>query len=251
MAGHSHWANIAIKKGAADKKRGKLFGKLSRLIIVAARRGGSDPATNLALRYAIEKARKNSMPKENIERAVKRGCGETDGADFEEVAYEGYGPGGVAVLCDILTDNRNRTAGEVRKTFEVYGGNLGATGCVSWMFERKGLFTVPVTAIDEESLFELALEAGADDVRHEGGFFEVTCSPDSFSDVNQILEQSSIITEVADVVRIATQTVELDASGGQKVLSLMEALEENDDVQNVTANFVIPDAVMTELMSDS
>ena len=139
----------------------------------------------------------------------------------------------------------------MRKTFEVYGGNLGATGCVSWMFERKGLFTVPVTAIDEESLFELALEAGADDVRHEGGFFEVTCSPDSFSDVNQILEQSSIITEVADVVRIATQTVELDASGGQKVLSLMEALEENDDVQNVTANFVIPDAVMTELMSDS
>jgi len=251
MAGHSHWANIAIKKGAADKKRGKLFGKLSRLIIVAARRGGSDTATNLALRYAIEKARKNSMPKENIERAIKRGCGETDGADFEEVAYEGYGPGGVAVLCDILTDNRNRTAGEVRKTFEVHGGNLGATGCVSWMFERKGLFTVPMSAIDEESLFELALEAGADDVRHEGEFFEVTCSPDSFSDVNQTLEQSSIITEVADVVRIATQTVELDLSGGQKVLSLMEALEENDDVQNVTANFVIPDAVMSELMSGS
>jgi YebC/PmpR family DNA-binding regulatory protein len=251
MAGHSHWANIAIKKGAADKKRGKLFGKLSRLIIVAARRGGSDTAMNLALRYAIEKARKNSMPKENIERAVKRGCGETDGADFEEVAYEGYGPGGVAVLCDILTDNRNRTAGEVRKTFEVHGGNLGATGCVSWMFERKGLFTVPASTVEEDSLFELALEAGADDVRHEGEFFEVTCSPDSFTDVNQVLEQSSIVPEVADVVRIATQTVELDVSGSQKVLSLMEALEENDDVQNVTANFVIPDAVMAELMKNS
>ena len=191
------------------------------------------------------------MPKENIERAVKRGCGETDGADFEEVAYEGYGPGGVAVLCDILTDNRNRTAGEVRKTFEVHGGNLGATGCVSWMFERKGLFTVPASTVEEDSLFELALEAGADDVRHEGEFFEVTCSPDSFTDVNQVLEQSSIVPEVADVVRIATQTVELDVSGSQKVLSLMEALEENDDVQNVTANFVIPDAVMAELMKNS
>jgi YebC/PmpR family DNA-binding regulatory protein len=154
MAGHSHGANIAIKKGAADKKCGKLFGKLSRLIIVAARRGGPDVAMNLALRYAIDKAKKASMPKDNIERAVKRGCGETGGADFEELSYEGYGPNGVAVLCDILTDNRNRTAGEVRKTFGLHGGNLGATGCVSWMFERKGLLTVPVTSIEEEKLLK-------------------------------------------------------------------------------------------------
>ena len=247
MAGHSHWANIAIKKGAADKKRGKLFGKLSRLIIVAARNGGPDPVTNLALRYAIDKARKNSMPKDNIERAIKRGSGESGGADFEEVLYEGYGPNGVAILCDILTDNRNRTAGEIRKTFEVNGGNLGATGCVAWMFERKGLFTIAQDRIDEEQLFELALDAGADDVSQSGEFHEVICSPDVFSDVSDALAQHEIETNFSDVTRIATQTVELDAAGGRKVLKLMEALEDNDDVQNVTANFSIPDDVMVEL----
>ena len=160
MAGHSHWANIAAKKGVADKKRGKLFGKLSRAIIVAARNGGGDPVMNLALRYAIDKARKASMPADNIDRAIKKGTGESTGENYEEVVYEGYGPGGTAVLCDILTDNRNRTAGEVRKIFEVHGGNLGSTGCVSWMFDRKGLFTVPSENIEEERLFEVALEAG-------------------------------------------------------------------------------------------
>jgi YebC/PmpR family DNA-binding regulatory protein len=247
MAGHSHWANIAIKKGAADKKCGKLFGKLSRLIIVAARRGGPDVAMNLALRYAIDKAKKASMPKDNIERAVKRGCGETGGADFEELSYEGYGPNGVAVLCDILTDNRNRTAGEVRKTFGLHGGNLGATGCVSWMFERKGLLTVPVTSIEEEKLFEVALEVGADDVAHEGEFFEATCSVDAFQNVSEALETAGVDTDFSDITRIATQTVELDARGGKRVLRLMEALEDNDDVQNVTSNFSIPDDVMAEL----
>ena len=147
MAGHSHWANIAAKKGVVDKKRGKLFGKLSRAIIVAAQHGGGDPVMNLALRYAIDKARKASMPKENIDRAVKKGCGELSGENFEELVYEGYGSAGVAVLCDILTENRNRTAGEVRKIFEVHGGNLGSTGCVAWMFERKGLFLIPADAI--------------------------------------------------------------------------------------------------------
>jgi YebC/PmpR family DNA-binding regulatory protein len=250
MSGHSHWANIAIKKGAADKKRGKLFGKLSRLIIVAARSGGGDPTMNLALRYAIDKAKKNSMPKENIERAVKRGCGETAGEVFEEVLYEGYGPNGVAILCEILTDNRNRTAGEVRKTFEVCGGNLGATGCVAWMFERKGLFTILTSAIDEEQLFETALEAGADDVAQEGEFFEVTCSPDVFQTVTEALGKAKVPTESADVTQIATQTVDLNATAAKRVLRLMDELEDNDDVQNVTANFSISDEVMAELTAD-
>jgi YebC/PmpR family DNA-binding regulatory protein len=161
MAGHSHWANIAFKKGIADKKRGKLFGKLSRAIIVAAQHGGGDPDSNLKLRYAIDKARQHSMPRDNIERAIKRGIGETDGAQYAEVVYEGYGPGGVAILCDILTDNRNRTAGEIRKIFDVNGGNLGASGCVSWMFERKGRFLVPADNVMEENLLEVALDAGA------------------------------------------------------------------------------------------
>jgi YebC/PmpR family DNA-binding regulatory protein len=250
MAGHSHWANIQIKKGAADKKRGKLFGKLSRLIIVAARSGGGDPVMNLALRYALEKARKNSMPKENIERAVKRGCGETDGADFEEVLYEGYGPNGVAILCEILTDNRHRTAGEVRHAFDTNGGNLGATGCVAWMFDRKGLFTIPKELTDEESLFELALEAGAEDVSDTGTHFEVICSIDVFQNVAQVLETASLETDVAELTSIPTQTVELDSVGGRRVLRLIDILEDNDDVQNVTANFTISDEVMAELSAD-
>ena len=159
MAGHSHWAGIKHKKGLADKKRGKLFGKLSRAIIVAAQSGGGDPDSNLSLRYAIERARKSSMPKDNIERAIQKGCGDAGAAIFTEIVYEGYGGAGVAVLCVALTDNRNRTAGEVRKIFEVAGGNLGSTGCVSWMFDRKGLFTVDKTSVEEETLFELVLES--------------------------------------------------------------------------------------------
>src|SRR5216684_7503966 len=165
MSGHSHWATIKHKKGAIDAKRGKMFSKLSRAIIIAARHGGGDPATNLKLRYAIDKARQNSMPKDNIERAVKKGCGELEGEELSEIVYEGYGPAGVAVMCDILTENRNRTAGEVRKIFEVHGGNLGATNCVAWMFERKGLFVIPARHVTEDRLIDVALDAGADDVR--------------------------------------------------------------------------------------
>ncbi len=251
MAGHSHWANIAIKKGAADKKRGKLFGKLSRLIIVAARRGGTDTSTNLALRYAIEKAKKNSMPKENIDRAVKKGGGESGGEDFDEVVYEGYGPNGVAMLCDILTDNRNRTAGEVRKIFEVHGGNLGATGCVAWMFERKGLFVVPVANVAEDKLFEVALEAGADDVTQEGDKFEVTCRPDVFQEVNEALTTAQIPTELAEVTRIATQQVSLDGDGTRAVLKLIEALEDNDDIQSVTANLSMSEELAAEIGNEA
>jgi len=247
MSGHSHWANIAAKKGATDKKRGKLFGKLSRVIIVAAQHGGGDPTMNLTLRYAIDKARKASMPRDNIERAVKKGCGESSGANFEEVLYEGYGPAGVAVLCEILTENRNRTAAEIRKIFEVHGGNLGATGCVAWMFQRKGLFLIPAEHTDEETLFEIALESGADDVKRSGDLFEVTCSPEEFQAVSESLEGQQIPTDVAEISRIASSTVDLDAAAARKVLALMDALEDQDDIQNVTANFNIPDEIMQEV----
>src|SRR5262249_32367918 len=203
MAGHSHSANIAIRKGAQDKKQGALFGKLSQAIMMAARHGGGDPATNLKLRYAIDKARQNSMPKDNIERAVKKGCGELEGEELTEVVYEGYGPAGVAMMCDILTENRNRTAGEVRKIFEVYGGNLGATNCVAWMFERKGLFLIPVQHVTEDRLVEVALEAGADDVQAGGAMFEVTCDPAKFEQVAAALKEARIPTDAAEVTRVS------------------------------------------------
>lgn len=252
MAGHSHWANIARKKGAVDAKRGKLFGKLSRAIIVAAQAGGGDPATNLRLRYAIEKARQASMPKDTIERAIRKGTGEDGGGNkFEELVYEGYGPGGVAILCDILTDNRNRTASEVRKIFEIHGGSLGGTGSVLWMFEVKGIIQVNKEAIDEDRLFELALEAGAEDVKDEGDYFEVICAPDSFPAVRDALEATGVPFESAEIRRVPTTTVELDAETGRKVLKLINALEEQDDVQSVTANFNIPDEVMEEVMNEA
>ena len=247
MAGHSHWANIANKKGAADKKRGKLFGKLARFIIVAARRGGGDPAANLALRYAIDRAKKSSMPNDTIDRAVKKGTGELETESYDEVLYEGYGPGGVAVLCEILTENRNRTAGEVRKIFEVHGGNLGSSGCVAWMFERKGLIQIAEKHATEEQLMEMALEAGAEDVRSVGDLFEVVTPPDAFQSVVDALESGRIPTESAELTRIAANTVDLDGDNARAVLKLIEALEDNDDVQNVNANFNIPDELMAEL----
>ncbi|QDT66181.1 YebC/PmpR family DNA-binding transcriptional regulator [Calycomorphotria hydatis] len=250
MAGHSHWANIARKKGAVDKQRGKLFGKLSRAIIVAARNGGGDPAMNLRLRYAIDKARKASMPNDNIDRAVKKGCGDLDGESFEELLYEGYGAGGTAVMCDILTDNRNRTASEVRKIFEVHGGNLGSTNCVAWMFDRKGVITVSAASMSEEQLFEQALEAGAEDVKSDGEYFSVYTSPDIFQDVCTTFEEAGIPTESTEISWVPQNTVDLDVSDGRKVLNLLEALEEQDDIQSVTANFNLPDDVMAALESE-
>jgi len=246
MAGHSHWANIAHKKGRIDAKRGKLFGKLSRAIIVAARNGGGDPDMNLALRYAIDKAKKNSMPKDNIERAVAKGCGDSDGEDYQELAYEGYGPAGVAIICDALTENRNRTAGEVRKTFEVHGGNLGNTGCVSYLFDRKGFITVPTAQTDLETLFELAVEAGAEDVRESGEVFEVVTPVEEFQQVADALEEQGIDTEVSELSRLPQTNVELDDDDARKVLKLLEALEDNDDVQSVTTNAEFPESVMAE-----
>lgn len=247
MAGHSHWANIANKKGAADKKRGKIFGKLARAIIIAARRGGGDPAANLALRYAIDRAKKSSMPGDTIERAVKKGTGELETESYDEVLYEGYGPAGVAVLCEILTENRNRTAGEIRKIFENHSGNLGSTGCVAWMFERKGLLLIPASGANEERLFEVALEAGALDVQLVGANFEVTCTPDVFQAVSEAIDTAGFTAESAEVTRIPANLVTLDFDSGSEVLKLVEALDDHDDVQSVVANFNIPDDVMAEI----
>jgi YebC/PmpR family DNA-binding regulatory protein len=244
MAGHSHWANIAHKKSLIDAKRGKLWSKLSKAIIVAAKMGGGDPDSNLRLRYAIDAARAVSMPKDNIQRAIKRGTGDLEGNNFDEVMYEGYGAGGVAVLCEILTDNRNRTASEIRKVFELHGGKLGESGCVSWMFERKGMFIVPVAQIDEEALVELALESGADDVKRSGESFELTCDPGVFQQVADALTQRELKPEVAQITRVPTNTVDLDAETGRSVLKLMEKLDDHDDVQSVSSNFNIPEEAM-------
>ena len=249
MAGHSHWANIARKKSVIDSKRGKLWSKCAKAIMVAAKSGGGDPNGNLRLRYAIIDAKAANMPKDTIDRAIKKGTGELEGVNFEEILYEGYGPNGVAILCDILTDNRNRTAGEVRKIFELAGGNLGATGCVAWMFDRKGLLTIPADQTDEESLMNLALEAGADDVRHEGSSFEVTCDPNAYSTVCEAVDAAGLTTDVRQITRIPKDTIELDPAAVAGVLKLMETLDDHEDVQNVSANFTIPDEALAALES--
>jgi YebC/PmpR family DNA-binding regulatory protein len=249
MAGHSHWANIAHKKGLIDAKRGKLWSKLAKGIMVAAKAGGGDPNQNLRLRYAIIDAKAGNMPRDTIERAIKKGTGDLEGVNFEEILYEGYGPGGVAVLCDILTDNRNRTAGEVRKIFELAGGNLGATGCVAWMFDRKGVISISADQIEEESLMDLALESGAEDIRREGDNFDVVCDPNAFTSVTEAIEKASLKTEVSHITRIPKDTVDLDAELAKKVLKLMEALDDHDDVQRVAANFNIPDEAMAAIES--
>ncbi|HEY5314613.1 MAG TPA: YebC/PmpR family DNA-binding transcriptional regulator [Pirellulales bacterium] len=247
MAGHSHWANISRKKSLVDNKRGKLWSKLSKAIIVAARMGGGDPDMNLKLRYAVDAARAVSMPNNNISRAIKKGTGELEGGNLEEILYEGYGPSGVAVLCEILTDNRNRTAGEIRKTFELADGRLGESGCVAWMFDRKGVFEIPVGKIDEDALLELALEAGADDVKRSGDTFEVTCDPSVFQSVSDVLASKNITPDLAEITRIPQNMVDLDVEAGRKVLKLMEKLDDHDDVQRVAANFNIPEEAMAEI----
>jgi YebC/PmpR family DNA-binding regulatory protein len=244
MAGHSHSANIAHRKGLVDAKRGKLFSKLCRAIYVAARNGGGDPAANLRLRYAIDKARSFSCPKDNIERSIKKATGELGAENFEEIVYEGYGPSGVAVLCEVLTDNRNRTAGDLRRVFEAAGGNLGATGCVSYLFAFKGLFVVDANHTTEDQLMEVALEAGADDVQLVENYFEVTCDPKQFETVRKALEDAKIPTESAETSYIPSNYVDLDVEAGKKMLKLKDLLDENDDVQNVYANDNIPEEVL-------
>jgi YebC/PmpR family DNA-binding regulatory protein len=246
MSGHSHWATIKHKKGAIDAKRGKLFSKLSRAIIIAARHGGGDPEMNLKLRYAIDKARSVSMPKDNIERAIKRGTGEMEGLTFEEILYEGYGPGGVAILVEVLTDNRNRTAGEIRKTFERSGGKLGSAGCVAYLFERKGLFSIDASAADEDTLMGIALDAGADDMKRSGSTYEITCDPSLFNQVQEALKKNNLTPLVAEISQVPKVPVDVDVETGKKILRLMEALDDNDDTQNVYSNVHVSEELMAE-----
>ncbi|MDP7017672.1 MAG: YebC/PmpR family DNA-binding transcriptional regulator [Pirellulaceae bacterium] len=250
MAGHSHWAGIKHKKALVDNKRGRLWSKLSKAIIVAAKMGGADTSVNVRLRTAIADARAVSMPKDNIQRAIKKGTGELDGSDFEEIIYEGYGPGGVAIMCDILTDNRNRTAPEVRKLFETNDGKLGATNCVAYLFERKGLFLIDAAGASEEQLMEIVLEAGGDDIVEAGDNFEVTCEPENYSSVSDALEEAEIEPVSKQVTRIPNNTVDLAIDDARKVLKLLEALDDHDDVQNVSANFNISDEAMAALAEE-
>lgn len=251
MAGHSHWAGIKYKKGAADAKRGKLFSKLARKIILAAREGGGEPDMNLKLRYAIDQAKAANMPKDNIARAVKKGSGELEGAIMSEVIYEGYGQGGVAIIVEVLTDNRNRTVAEVRKIFQLRGGSMGETGCVAWMFSTKGLIEVQDSEIAEDDLMEIVLEAGGEDIRHEGDVFEVTTEPGDFEQVRQAIESRGIKPSFAQIARIPSSKVPLDAGTARKVLGLLSALEDHDDVVNVYANYDIGEELMEEIFAES
>jgi YebC/PmpR family DNA-binding regulatory protein len=250
LSGHSKWAQIKRKKGATDAKRGQLFSKLTRAIIVASREGGPDPAGNLALQNAIEKAREASMPKDNIERAIARGAGAAgDGAAYETVTYEGYGPAGVAVYVEAVTDNRNRTAADVRSIFTKSEGSLSESGSVAWLFERRGVVLVDGDA-DEDELTLAAAEGGADDIEREGASWRVTSAPEALSAVRQAVADAGFTVESAELTLVPKTTIELaDESAARKVLRLMDALEENDDVQDVYANFDIPERVLEEVAS--
>ncbi|MFO0013372.1 MAG: YebC/PmpR family DNA-binding transcriptional regulator [Planctomycetota bacterium] len=236
MAGHSQWANIKHRKALVDSRRSKLWSKLSKAIIVAAKLGGGDPSSNARLRTAILDAKAVSLPKDNIERAIKKGIGEIDGGDVEEILYEGYGPGGVAVLVDIMTDNRNRTAPEIRKIFDSSGGNLGSTNCVAYLFERKGLIAVKNAAANLEQVMELALDHGAEDVTESGELIEIVCPTDAYSGLVEVLETQGIAMESKQVTRIPNLTVEVDAETATTLMKLLEKLEDHDDVQSVATN---------------
>jgi YebC/PmpR family DNA-binding regulatory protein len=251
VSGHSKWSTIKHKKGAADAKRGKLFSKLSRAIMVAAKEGGADAASNQALQNAIDKARSYSMPKDNIERAIAKGTGEgADGSSFEVVVYEGYGPEGVAVIVEALTDNRNRTASDVRHLFTKFGGNLGATGAVAWQFERRGVVLLGADGVDEDALLLTAADAGADDVERDGSTFVVSSAPEELAQVREALESAGLELESVGLSMVPKTTVAIaDESTAKQVVRLVEGLEENDDVQDVYANFDIPETVLEAVAS--
>jgi YebC/PmpR family DNA-binding regulatory protein len=246
MSGHSKWSSIKHKKGAADAKRGKLFSKLSRAIIVAAKEGGGDPDNNLALANAIEKARSYSMPKDNIDRAIAKGAGTgQDAADFESIVYEGFGPEGVAVIVEALTDNKNRTASDVRHTFAKNDGNLGGAGAVAWQFERRAIVLVGADGVDEDELTLAAAEGGAEDVSRDGSTFQITSEPESLATVREAVEAAGFTVESAELTMVPKMTVEVaDESSAKKILRLIDQLEDNDDVQEVYANFDIPEQVL-------
>ncbi|MFP4660727.1 MAG: YebC/PmpR family DNA-binding transcriptional regulator [Halanaerobiales bacterium] len=252
MAGHSKWANIKHKKGKEDARRGKLFSKLSKMIAVAAREGGGDPDMNADLRLAIQKAKDNNMPNDNIDRAIKRGTGDLDGVSYERIIYEGYGPGGVAIYLELMSDNRNRTAAEIRHLLSKHGGNLGESGCVAWMFDRKGQIVVDLEKSDyeEDELLMMALEAGAEDVVVEDNLVNIYSNPTNFEDVRKNLEEEGFEFELADIAMIPENTIKLDLSTARKTLKLMNVLEDHDDVQEVYSNFDIPEEVMAEISDD-
>jgi len=248
MSGHSHWSGIKHKKAANDAKRGKVWSKIARVIIVAAKNGGGDPSANLTLRYAIDKAKAANMPKDTIEKAIKKGTGELGAVSFEEVLYEGYAPGGIAIMVEALTDNRSRTGPEIKKLFEKRGGSLGTSGCVNYLFSKKGLMTVKADSIDEDRLMEIALGAGAEDMESVGEFFEITCEPASFDELKRTLNENNIKTEVAEISMIPQNAVSItNKEVARKIMDMMELFEDHDDVQNVYANFDIPDEIMAEL----
>ena len=244
MSGHSKWSSIKHKKAAKDAKKGKLFTKLIKEITVAARMGGGDINANPRLRTAVLTARAASMPGDNIDRAIKKGTGDLEGVSYEEIQYEGYGPGGAAILVQVLTDNKNRTVSEIRRLFSKYGGNLGESGCVAWMFDKKGLITVDKSQIEEDRLMGLALDTGAEDVRDEDGLFEVLTLPEDFEKVRERLEREKVAMITAQVTMIPKSTVTIDERYAEQILKLTEELEVHDDVQSVAANFAIANELM-------
>ena len=248
MAGHSKWANIKHKKAAQDAKRGKIFTKLIKEIIVAAKMGGGDPENNPRLRAAIALAKEHNMPKDNIERAIKKGTGEIESENYEEVIYEGYGPGGVALLVEVLTDNKNRTASAIRHIFTKHGGNLGEAGCVSWIFERKGIIQIEKEGVDFEKLFDDALGAGAEDIdESDEKVYEIITPPSDFESVRKTLEEAGYKIFHAKLTMIPKNTVKVDEENANKLITLMNKLEDNDDVQNVYSNFEMDDALLEKL----
>lgn len=247
MSGHSKWAGIKHKKAKVDAQRGRVFTKLIREITVAARVGGGDPGGNPRLRTAVQAAKAVNMPADNIERAVKKGTGELEGVTYEEITYEGYGPGGVAVLVAVLTDNKNRTVGEIRKTFSRHGGNLGESGCVAFLFEKKGYIQVDAAKVDEDKLMTIALDAGAEDLLREESLFAVTSAPRDFEKVRDKIVKSGIQTLTAEITMLPKSSVKLEGKHAEQMLRLMEELEEHDDVQHVYANFDIPEEIMAAL----
>ncbi|MBI4654753.1 MAG: YebC/PmpR family DNA-binding transcriptional regulator [Nitrospirae bacterium] len=246
MSGHSKWAQTKHKKAAVDSKRGKLFSKVSKEIIVAAKMGGGDPNSNSRLRSAIEKARDISMPSENIKKAIMRGTGELQGASYEEIVYEGYGPGGVAIMMEVFTDNKNRTVSEIRNIMSKYGGNMGETGCVSWMFDKKGYILIGKKQTDEDTLMSLTLDAGAEDIKNDPAEenYEVITAPEDMKAVKEAIEKADIKVNLAEITMLPKNYIRLESYDADKMLKLMEALEDHDDVQNVYANFDIPDEVI-------
>ena len=251
MSGHSKWASIKHKKGAADAKRGKIFTKIIKEITVAARLGGGDPDGNPRLRTAIMNAKSNNMPADNVTRAIKKGTGELEGVHYEETTYEGYGPGGAAIFLEAMTDNKNRTVSEIRAALGKAGGNLGETGCVAWMFEKKGLIAVKTAAKNEDDLMELAIDAGADDMQTVEDHYEITTAIENFETVRKALEEADVPMDTAELTRIPQNTVSLDAKKGKALLKLMDILDDHDDIQKAYSNFDIPDDVMAAIIESS